>query len=94
MTLRSGRAASGPDTARDCDGATERKGERDAYEKDLFPRRLWIAKPAWEGEKEQGWVVVFFKKKKKSLEWICTSVEDNWGFLLFVLGIETKKWRL
>lgn len=51
VTLRSGRAASGPGTARDCDGATERKGERDASEKDLFPRRLWIAKPEWEGEK-------------------------------------------
>lgn len=46
------------------------------------------------GKKKKGWVVVLFKKRKKSLKWICTSVEDNWGFLLFVLGIETKKWRL
>lgn len=68
VTLRSGRAASGPGTARDCDGARERKGERAAYEKDLFPRRLWIAKPEWEGgEKKKGWVVVLFKKRKNPL---------------------------
>lgn len=46
-------------------------------------------------KKNKGGLVYFFlKKKKKSLKWICTRVEDNWGFLLFVLGIETKKWRL
>lgn len=66
MTLRSGRAASGPGTARDCDGARERKGERAAYEKDLFPRRLWIAKPEWEGggKKKKGGLLFCLKKEK------------------------------
>lgn len=73
--------------------------EREEKRHESAEERQWIAKAAWEGEKARvGWFVLFKKKLfgrgGKSLEWICTCVEDNQGFLLFVLGIETKKWRL
>lgn len=76
---------------------TKRKERRERH---AYKRIYFLSVSGLLSEKEEKhkgglfYFVHIFSLKKKSLKWICTRVEDNWGFLLFVLGIETKKWRL